>query len=115
MTVLRRQYSPIYERLFTECSHDRSGIVRGVVSGPEPETSKMPPIGHGPKPRGLKRIRHINSCECGLPAYLTDLDESLMDYAFANFIAFINRENETERAETHFISAIMRTEFRNGF
>ena len=115
MTVLHKQYSPDYERLSAECSHDKSGIVRGVVSGPEQETSKILPIGHGTTPRGFNPNRHITNCECGLPAYLTDLDEPLVDYAFANFIAFINRENKTERAGTHYTSAIMRTEFRNGF
>ena len=113
MTVLHKQYSPIHERLSAECSHGKSGIVRGVVSGTETEASKILPSAHEHTTRGFQRNRHITDCECGLPAYLTDLDEPLIDYAFANFIAFINRANKTERVKSHIVSAIIRTEFPN--
>jgi len=99
MTVLHRQYSPIHERISAKCSHSRSGIVRGVVSEIEMGTSKILPVGNGPTPGGIKRS--------GLPAYLTNLDEPLIDYAFANFIASINKENKPERAKTDIVSAIM--------
>ena len=112
--MLYRQFNPFHEPVSAECSHGRSGIVRGVVSGIETGTLKILPSGHGNTTRGFQRNRHITNCECGLPAYLTDLDEPLIDYAFANFIASINRENKTERAKTHIVSAIMRRELPNG-
>ena len=106
MTTLYGQYGIFHEPVSTNCSHGRSGIVRGVVSGAEAGTSDILPVGRERPSREVMRSRRITNCGCGVPDYLMGLDEPLIDHALENFIASLGREREARRAKTHIVSAM---------
>ena len=115
MTVLHRQRNSFQEPVSMECSHGRSGTIRGVVSGTETGTSNALPVGQWRTPMGFWKSRQTSNCRCGVPEYLMSLDESLMDYALKNFITCLDRELKKERAETRIVSALTRrADFHSG-